>query len=93
MIWAIRKDPSRDTRDLENSQSNEHYSLARLAKILKEFRNLKAIASVRSGAEKQLISSICDDTGKVVLDRDEIAEVFAAFYEGLYQDDEANQEL
>ena len=56
----------------------------RLGRILSEFRGLKYIEAISRPQKKHIISSIIDEHGLEKRDRDDIAEVFATFYERLY---------
>ena len=57
-----------------------------ISKILSQYKNLKSIAGIKSQKKKELISSMVSASGEEVYDRQSIANVFANFYEQLYED-------
>ena len=57
---------------------------ARISKILDEFKDLQRVADVRGGGKRPCISSVLDQNGSEKTGNDDIAEVFAAFFESLY---------
>ena len=64
---------------------------SQISKILSEYRNLKSIAGIKSQKKKELICSMVSATGEEVYDRCSIANVFADFYEELYEDKHKSQ--
>ena len=57
---------------------------AKIRTILDEFRGLQSIAGIRANGKTDIISSVLTADGKLVTDRCEVADTFAAFYESLY---------
>ena len=57
---------------------------ARMAKILGEFSDLKELAKLSNSQRKKSIIEIKDKEGNAKQGKDDIADVFAAFYEELY---------
>ena len=56
----------------------------RIEKILQDYRHLNRISNIKSSRHKSLIAEMTTTTGRKVHDRQEIADVFADFYENLY---------
>ena len=56
----------------------------RTDKILREFRGLKYLKSIKCNSKKHLIAAMRNSKGEVVTTRVEIANMFADFYEKLY---------
>ena len=97
-LRAARKQARAHNRKLEATQISKEInkiirSMSRqrqkvkINKILKDFRGLKYIKSVKSNGKKHQIAAMRDKTGKVVTSRTDIANVFADFYEQLYAAD------
>ena len=60
---------------------------SRISKVLDEFKDLQRIASIRGSGKRHYMSSVMDSSGSEKTDKDDIAEVFAAFFESLYNGD------
>eukprot|EP00973_Karenia_brevis_P047053 6531364-Karenia_brevis.AAC.1 len=58
---------------------------ARIEQILADFKGLKKIAGLKSCKKKSMITHMRDTHGNIVTDRQAIVDVFAAFYEDLYE--------
>ena len=56
------------------------------AQILSQYKNLRSIAGIKSQKKKEMICSMVSTSGEDVYDRQSIADVFASFYEQLYED-------
>ena len=59
---------------------------SQIAQILSQYKNLRSIAGIKSQKKKELICSMLSSSGDDVYDRQSIADVFASFYEQLYED-------
>ena len=59
---------------------------SQISQILSEYKNLKSIAGLKSQRKKELICGMVATNGQNVYDRQSIADVFANFYEQLYED-------
>lgn len=70
------------------AQNSKHEKIQR---ILSEFKGLKNIAAIKGATRKQSIQAVQDQMGTLKTETEEIAEVFASFYERLYTGD-ANQQ-
>ena len=57
----------------------------KIAKILDNFSGLKQIASIRAGGKKRQMSAMTRKDGVEVQEKKEMADVFADFYEELYE--------
>ena len=57
---------------------------AKIEKILKEFKGLKAIAGIRNDGKMALVGSMKAGDGSIRMARQDIANAFADFYESLY---------
>ena len=57
---------------------------AKIEKILREFKRLKAIVGIRNDGKIALVGSMQSGDGSIKTDRQDIANVFADFYEALY---------
>ena len=64
---------------------SRHRQKKKIDKILREFRGLKYIKSIKSNHKKHVIAAMRTSEGEVVMSRAEIANVFADFYEQLYK--------
>ena len=58
---------------------------AKIGDMLHRFQGLKNIAGVKSIKKRKLITHVSDKNGREHTDRQQIANVFADFYEDLYQ--------
>ena len=56
----------------------------RIRQVLRDFSDLKQITGIRSGGKKQHLMTMTNEKGDTVSGREEIADVFATFYEELY---------
>ena len=65
---------------------------SRVRKVLEEFKDFQRIAEIRSNGKRSCISSIIDRSGTVRTTRTEIPEVFADFFESLYQGEGATSD-
>ena len=75
----IRKEVRAMKRETRRSQ---------IAHVLKEYRNLKTIAGIKTRKQQELIPSMVAEDGQEVHERQSIADVFASFYGGLYRDED-----
>ena len=66
---------------------------AKIDKILTEFRGLKQIAEIKKNGMKQGIGKMKMKSGKHTTDFQEIANVFATFYEELYAKKDAAEDV
>lgn len=79
------------TRDISKRIQREVRAVARAKRrsridcILKEFRGLRYITGIKANNKKTMFASMLDRDGKVCTDREDIANVFADFYEDLYK--------
>ena len=64
----------------------------RITKILSDFRGLRDIAFIKDGGRRKLVATMVDSQGQTVSDRQEIADVFATFYECLYKSHSSRSE-
>ena len=62
---------------------------ARICKVLEEFKDLQRIAGIRGCGKQMFMTSVLDIDGTEKTEAGDIAEVFAAFFESLYQGDGA----
>ena len=58
---------------------------ARVRKVLEEFKDLQRIDNIRCNGKTACIGSVVDKSGVVKTGADDIAEVFAEFFESLYK--------
>eukprot|EP00973_Karenia_brevis_P048859 6778175-Karenia_brevis.AAC.1 len=58
---------------------------AKISRILEEFKGLQLITGIRDGGKRKLITSMTDKTGEMITGNKNIADVFADFYEDLYE--------
>lgn len=52
--------------------------------MLRDFDDLKSITGIRAGGKRHHLTTMRNDRGEIVSDRQGIADIFAAFYENLY---------
>ena len=64
---------------------------AKVTKVLEEYKDLKRLAEIRCEGQVQFITSMTDKDGSEKNDREDIANVFADFFEALYADTETVQ--
>ena len=62
---------------------------ARICKVLEEFKDLQRIAGIRGCGKQMCMTSVLEIDGTEKTEAGDIAEVFAAFFESLYQGDGA----
>ena len=60
---------------------------AKISKILEELKDLKRIAGIRGNDKKVSICAVLDKDGKQRIEQDDIADVFAEFFESPYKAD------
>ena len=80
---ATRKDVSKEIQKAITREMRRH-KRARIESILKDFVGLKQIADIKSNGKRKIVSSMIDDQNVRHTDRQAIADVFAAFYEDLF---------
>jgi hypothetical protein len=80
----IGKEIEREIRALSRAKKK-----ARIEKILVQFKGLKFITGIRKNEKRQHIGSMRDAKGEVHTDRQQIANIFADFYEQLYAEMDA----
>ena len=55
-----------------------------IGRLIDEFVGLKKIGNIRNNGKRTQISSIKNSAGTIVYDKQDIADVFADFYDALY---------
>ena len=61
---------------------------ARINNVLTEFKDLRRLLDIRNNGRRTCMSSVMDKDGVEKVDKGDMAEVFAAFFETLYDGDE-----
>lgn len=79
-ISHISKMIQRAIRSKERKKQDD-----KIGVLLEQFSGLKHIAGMRAGGKKRQMSAIRWPDGSEASDKKDIANVFAAFYEGLYR--------
>ena len=79
-----RKEISKSIRTLLKKATKARQN-QRIATILHEFSGLKQIDGIRNNGKRHKMTSVRNKSGEVLDERQSIAEVFADFYEDLYE--------
>ena len=58
---------------------------AKIRRLLEEFEDLQRITGIRGGGKRMCMGAVIDKNGVEKTDNDDIAEVFAEFFESLYR--------
>ena len=64
-----------------------------ISKVLTDFKGVSSLAAVCQPKEKQHIAAVRDEQGHEHVEQEDIAEVFASFYETLYSTKQATIKL
>ena len=78
-----RSDLSKHIQKELRKLTRKHHS-EQIDKILKDFKGLRDIASIRNNGRRKKLISVIDNNGKIKTDRRDIVDVFADFYADLY---------
>ena len=56
----------------------------KISRVLAEFKDLQRLVDIRNNGKRVCMSSVLDEAGEEKTDKDDIAEVFASFFESVY---------
>ena len=78
-IAEVSKDIQKEIRRSMRSRGR-----AQIERILTDFKDLKSIAGIRANGKRHNLTNVRDSKGRLAESRQEIADVFASFYEELF---------
>ena len=82
LVKETSKNIQRELRAFQRAKKS-----AEISKVLTEFKKLQRLVDIRNDGRKTCMRSIWDEEGVEKTDKYDIAEVFASFFESLYDGD------